>query len=98
VYPAHTDARFDFDYYLKQHIPMVKDRMAEFGIGEVTVDKGVAGLLPGTPADYVCVASIQFSSLESMQQGLGRHGIEIMGDIPNYTDVQPVIQVGEVLL
>ena len=27
---------------------------------------------------------------------MGQHGAEIMGDIPNYTDAQPVIQISEV--
>ena len=26
---------------------------------------------------------------------MGKHGAEIMGDVPNYTDAQPVLQISE---
>ena len=29
---------------------------------------------------------------------MGKHGKEIMGDIANYTDVTPVIQISEVVV
>lgn len=72
--------------------------MRPFGLTATTVDKGTAALAPETPPTYVCVASLQFESFDRLQQGLAQHGPEIMGDIPQYTDVQPVIQVSEVLL
>jgi uncharacterized protein (TIGR02118 family) len=97
-YPAGQGARFDFDYYTQRHLPMVKDRLAPLGLVAMTVDKGVAGLAPGSPAAYVAVASLQFTSLEALQQGLAAHGAEIMGDIPNYTNVPPMMQVSEILM
>ena len=32
------------------------------------------------------------------RQGIGAHGKEIMGDIPNYTDLAPQIQVSEIVV
>jgi hypothetical protein len=32
----------------------------------------------------------------AFQAASGPHAKDIMGDIPNYTDVQPAIQIGEV--
>jgi uncharacterized protein (TIGR02118 family) len=98
LYPAREGAHFDFGYYLERHVPMVRDRMQEFGLTGITVDRGLAGLTPETPASYVCIASMTFASTQSVQEGLALHGAEIMGDIPNYTDIQPVIQVAEVRL
>ncbi len=97
MYPAGQDARFDFDYYTRSHLPMVKARLASHGLLEITVDKGVAGLAGG-PAAYVTVASLRFESLEAMQGGLAAHGAEIMGDIPNYTNIQAVMQVSDILM
>jgi len=31
-------------------------------------------------------------------KGIGAHGKEIMGDIPNYTDLAPQIQVSEIVV
>jgi uncharacterized protein (TIGR02118 family) len=37
-------------------------------------------------------------SVEDFQKGFGPHMQEIMGDIPNYTDLAPVIQISEVVV
>jgi len=37
-------------------------------------------------------------SIEAFQAGFGLHAQEIMGDIPNYTDQTPVIQISEVVV
>jgi uncharacterized protein (TIGR02118 family) len=37
-------------------------------------------------------------SVEAFQGGFGPHAKEIMGDIPNYTDLTPVIQISEVIV
>jgi hypothetical protein len=38
-----------------------------------------------------------FERMEDLQQGLAAHGAEIMSDIPNFTNVQPTIQVNNVV-
>jgi uncharacterized protein (TIGR02118 family) len=37
-------------------------------------------------------------SIEAFQASFGPHAQEIMGDIPNYTDQTPVIQISEVVV
>ena len=98
TYANKEGARFDFDYYVNRHIKMVRERCGPFGLQSVTVDRGVSGVAPGSPATYACVASLTFASLEGLQQALAAHGAEIMADIPNYTDIVPVIQVSEILV
>ena len=34
---------------------------------------------------------------EDLQDGLATHGAKIMGDIPNFTDVQPKIQISDIV-
>jgi uncharacterized protein (TIGR02118 family) len=63
-----------------------------------TVDKGLAGGAPGAPATYVGMCHIFCDSVESFQAGFGPHAKEIMADIPNYTDLTPVIQISEVVV
>jgi hypothetical protein len=43
----------------------------------------------------ICGASI---SAGSFNTGFGPHATEIMGDIPNYTDLTPVMQISEVMV
>ena len=98
IYANKTGARFDFDYYLNQHIQIVRERCHPFGLQSISVDRGVGGLAPGSPATYACVASLTFASLEGLQQALAAHGAEIMADIPNYTDIEPILQISEILI
>ena len=63
-----------------------------------TIDKGLAGGAPGTPATYVGMCHIFCDSVESFQAGSGPHAKEIMADISNYTDQSPVIQISEVVV
>ena len=63
-----------------------------------TVDKGLAGGAPGVPPTYVGMCHIFCDSVESFQAGFGPHAKEIMADIPNYTDLTPVLQISEVVV
>lgn len=88
-------AKFDFNYYSTKHIPMVS-RLLGANNKKTEIRKGIASP-DGSSAAFVCIASIWISSIEEFQATLAKHGAEIMGDIPNYTDIQPIIQVDEVI-
>ena len=90
-------ARFNHDDYRDKHMPLVKARMGG-SCRYYTVDKGPAGGTPGAPATCVGMRHIFCDSVESFQAGFGAHAQEIMGDIPNYTDLAPVIQISEVVV
>jgi uncharacterized protein (TIGR02118 family) len=78
-------------------MPLVAARMGSTCL-RYTVDKGLAGGAPGSPATYVGMCHIYCESVESFQAGFGPHAAEILGDIPNYTDLQPVLQISEVVV
>ena len=97
MYPNTPGARFNHEYYRDTHMPLVKSRMAA-NCKYYTVDKGLAGGTPGAPATYVGMCHIYCDSVESFQGGFGPHVKEILGDIPNYTDLAPVVQISEVVV
>jgi uncharacterized protein (TIGR02118 family) len=78
-------------------MPLVKARMGAH-CKYYTVDKGLAGGSPGAPPTYVGMCHIFCDSVEAFQAGFGPHSKEILADIPNYTDLQPVIQISEVMV
>src|ERR1700759_853280 len=94
MYPNTPGAKFDHAYYKDKHMPLVKARMGE-ACKFYTVDKGVAGGAPDAPATYVAMCHIFCDSVEAFQKGFGPHAKEIMADIPNYTDLAPVIQISD---
>jgi len=97
MYPNKPGARFDQAYYLDKHMPMVKSRMGS-ALKFYAVDKGVAGGSPGDAAPYLAIAHLHCDSIDDFQRGFGPHAQEIMGDIPNYTDQTPLVQISEVLV
>jgi len=97
MYPHSPDARFDHAYYRDQHMPMVKSRMGEH-LKYYTVDKGLGGGAPGVAATYIAAGHLVCDSVEAFQAGFGPHTSDIMGDIPNYTNMTPVIQISEIVV
>jgi uncharacterized protein (TIGR02118 family) len=63
-----------------------------------TVDKGLTGRTPDAPPTYIAMCHIYADSVEAYNAGFGPHAKEILGDIPNYTDLQPVLQISEVVV
>lgn len=96
MYPHQPGARFDHDYYRDKHMPMVKRLMGEH-CKSYSVDKGLSGGTPGSAPTYVGMCHIFCDSVESFQAGFGPHAKEILADIPNYTDLSPVMQISEVV-
>jgi uncharacterized protein (TIGR02118 family) len=97
LYPNEADKRFDMDYYMNTHIPMVQRLLAP-AMTKITVEKGIAGGAPGTQAAFSVVAELYFDSIDSFGIAFAPVGAQIEGDIAVYTDIKPVIQINEVVL
>jgi uncharacterized protein (TIGR02118 family) len=97
LYPHTEGVGFDMAYYLNRHIPMVRDKLGAACKG-AAVEQGLGGGAPGTPPTYVAMGHLLFESVEAFQAAFGPHADAIMGDIPNYTAIQPIIQVSDVKL
>ena len=96
LYPGGEGKKFDMDYYLTKHIPMVKSLLAG-DLKLTAIDKGVAGGNPGAPAPYILICYLYFDSVSAYQNAMKVNGSKILIDIPNYTNTQPVIQISEVV-
>ena len=97
MYPYSEGARFDQVYYRDRHMPMVKARLGG-ACAYYTVEKGLAGRAPGAPPAFVAMCAFVCDSVEGYTAALEDHGVEILGDIGNYTDIAPVIQISEVVV
>ena len=94
-YPNDEGCRFDMDYCCDSHIPMVQEKVGA-ALKGVSVEQGLGGAEPGSRVTYVAMVHLSFDSMDAFQSAFGPHAEAIMGDIPNYTDVQPTIQISEV--
>lgn len=93
-YPA--GGKFDEDYYAKKHMPMIAEKVGDALI-KYEIDKGIAGMAPGTPAPYVGIGHLYFNSVPEFMAAFAPHATAIMGDVPNYTDQRPTLQISEVV-
>ncbi len=96
-YPNSAGARFDMNYYVSKHLPMVQKKVGA-ALKGVAAEQGIAGGAPGAPAPYIAVGHLTFDSVDAFQAGFAPHAEAIMADVANYTNVQPVVQIGEVKL
>jgi len=74
-----TAQRFDMDYYLKSHIPLVQKSLGE-SLKGVIVDEGISQ--PGSPAPFLAMENLLFDSVTDLQLALDAHGRQLMADIP----------------
>jgi uncharacterized protein (TIGR02118 family) len=88
LYPKSDDATFDMDYYTSTHMPMLAKALGDackgWGAATVTSDK------------HIAMGWAMFDSMDAFNSAMAEHGAEIMGDVPNYTNQQPELIVGEV--
>jgi uncharacterized protein (TIGR02118 family) len=96
IYPNSDGKSFDMDYYCNKHVPMVLQLMGDACKGSA-VEAGLSGMEPGSPAPYRAMGHLYFDSVAAFAESFGPHAPAILGDIPNYTDIQPLVQISEVM-
>lgn len=95
LYPNKDGAKFDHDYYANKHLPMVRGKLGD-SLVESGIDTGVGTAVPGDPAPYVSIGWLTFNTMEDFGAAFGPHADEIMADVPNYTNIEPQIQISEI--
>jgi uncharacterized protein (TIGR02118 family) len=95
LYPNSSGKKFDHEYYAKTHMPLVMDRCKSFGLIRYEIDRGLAGGAPGSSAPLTSVGRLYFNTLEEFEKAMAAHGREILGDVPNYTDIELQIQISQ---
>jgi uncharacterized protein (TIGR02118 family) len=99
LYLNGAGVRFDTAYYIEKHMPLAIARLSSHpGYRGVSAERGVGGGAPGSEPVYVAMCHFLFDTVENFMAAFGAHVAELQGDIPNYTDAVPVIQVSEVLI
>lgn len=98
LYPNEEDKKFDLDYYVNTHIPLVQRLLGPMGLIRGEVEKGVSAADPNAPAPFVVVGHLYFNTTEEVHEGFRTHGREIMNDIKNYTEIKPTFQISETVV
>ena len=95
LYPNAEGKTFDMDYYSTKHMPMAAGLFGE-SLKAMSIDKGLASGVPNTPVPYLAIGYFYFDTMAAFQSAMGPNSAKLRADVPNYTNIQPVIQVSEV--
>ncbi|WP_422047983.1 EthD family reductase [Shimia sp.] len=94
LYPVGEGTTFDHAYYASTHMDLVGEHMGPHMVS-AQASKGLAGG-PNVPSPFHAIATILFEDQAAMDAAMGAAG-PVMADIPNFTNVQPQIMIGEVM-
>jgi uncharacterized protein (TIGR02118 family) len=95
LYPNGEGKTFDMEYYSKKHMPMAAELFGN-SLKAMSIDKGLAGGTPDAPMPYLAIGYFYFDTMASLQAAMGPNSAKLRADVPNYTNIQPVLQISEV--
>lgn len=90
-YPAAGGSRFDRDYYIATHLPLVEQSWGPLGL------TGAQGFFPSEDGAHVAVAVLSFATDEAIAAALASEATGlVLADLANFTDIAPVLNRGAV--
>ncbi|WP_428540443.1 EthD family reductase [Rhodopila sp.] len=95
IYHLAAGQKFDLDYYVKSHVPLVNSLLGPHGLKRTQFLHGT-GAPSGAPSAEL-IALLEFDSLAEFAAAMEQNGGKLMGDIANFTDAQPSIQFNELI-
>ena len=96
IYANGEGNTFDMDYYANKHMPMVAELFGP-ALKHLAIDKGLSGRTPNDKMPFLAVGYFYFDTLEEYDNAFLPNAEKILSDIPNYTNIQPVVQISEVV-
>ena len=95
LYPYSENSHFDIDYYVNTHAPMASKKIGS-ALKGFAIEHGSCGREPGSSPTYIAMGHMYYDSIEDFQTAYGSHAEVIRRDIPNYTDITPILQISDV--
>lgn len=97
LYPNTEGKKFNLEYYSSKHVALVTSLLGD-SLKGASIESGVSGGAPGSKPPFVSIANMYFDSVTSFEQSFGPNADKIMGDLPNFTDIEPILQISEVII
>lgn len=96
LYPNGEGKTFDMAYYENKHMPMVAGFLGK-NLKFYEIDKGIAGRTPNDKVPYLAVGYFYIKDVAEYNKVIAQNRDAIVNDFKNYTNVQPVIQISEIV-
>ena len=87
TYQGTPETRFDRDYYVGTHLPLVTQSWQQYGLTHI------ASFFPAiSQSGTIAIAELRFRDDAALAAALSSSEAPgVMADIPNFTDVQPAL-------
>jgi len=92
LYFKEKNSRFDVNFYINNHMELVKKHLTPCGLLKIEVD--VSLLEDENPLH--AIGYLYFSTKDEFIDGFSREGKRLKKNIPNYTNIDPKIQISEI--
>ena len=96
MYPYAEGKTFNMEYYETKHMPMVAGFLGS-NLIKYTIEKGLASGIPNQPLPFMAIGTFYVKSLSDYQAAIGPKRDAIRSDFSNYTNINPVILVSEII-
>ena len=96
LYPAKDNDAFDFDFYVRRHVPLIKDILGN-SLHRVEVRRGATANDGSSAPTYTCVISIWIADWPAYEKAIAARASELIAEVPLFTKVMPLIQTDEVI-
>ena len=97
MYPYSGKSSFNMDYYCDKHIPMVEEFFGTTCQG-ITVDEGIIDEDTDQLPAFYAMTHFYFESVEIFHNTFSPYAGKIMSDAVNYTDIEPIIQISNIII
>lgn len=97
AFPQEEGKTFNWDYFLNNHGPLVHENLSTRGLVSIEVDRGISAPDPSAPPPFVAMAHLNFNTVDEVHEAFKEVGRAVVGDIANFTDISPTIQISETL-
>jgi len=95
LYPNGEAKTFDMDYYQSKHMPMVAGFLGD-NLKFYEIDEGIAGRTSNDKVPYLAVGYFYVKDVSEYNKAIGQNREAVIGDIKNYTNIRPIIQISEI--
>ena len=90
LYPKSEGSTFDIDYYTSTHMPMFAEALGDackgWGVSAINGDK------------YHCLGWALVESADAFGAAMKENGGPVMADVANFTNIQPEMLMGDVVV
>jgi uncharacterized protein (TIGR02118 family) len=97
LYSNTPGSKFDFDYYLGTHMPLSIKRLGS-AMSAITVERVLDPGPPWPSPKYVAICSFVCESREAYEAAFIPHMAELQADMPNYTDVEQIVVISDIVI